>query len=80
MQVLSGLLERSSEVFHNVKTATKTYVDFESFQKISNEKKVKDLSKYTHELRWLKSPAETELMRKAASIACQVISLLLASV
>lgn len=70
-QVLSGLLERSSEVFHNVKTATKTYVDFESFQKISNEKKVKDLSKYTHELRWLKSPAETELMRKAASIACQ---------
>ncbi|XP_021772443.1 probable Xaa-Pro aminopeptidase 3 [Chenopodium quinoa] len=70
-QMLSGFLGRYSEVFHNVKTATRTYTDSESFQKTIVEGKVKDLSKYTHELRWLKSPAEVELMRKAASIACQ---------
>lgn len=75
MQMLSGILGGSSEVFHNFKTATRTYVDLESFQKILNNGKVKDLSAYTHELRWVKSPAEIKLMREAASIACQVTSL-----
>lgn len=72
MQMLSGLLERSSEVFHNVKTATRTYVELESFQKALNKGKAKDLSVYTHEMRWVKSPAEINLMREAATIACQV--------
>lgn len=70
-QMLSGILGGSSDVFHNVKTASRTYVDLESFQKTFNKGKVKDLSAYTHELRWLKSSAEIELMREAASIACQ---------
>ncbi|XP_057515366.1 intermediate cleaving peptidase 55, mitochondrial [Amaranthus tricolor] len=70
-QMLSGFLERSSEVFHNVKTATRTYVELESFQKALNKGKAKDLSVYTHEMRWVKSPAEINLMREAATIACQ---------
>ncbi|XP_019104531.2 intermediate cleaving peptidase 55, mitochondrial [Beta vulgaris subsp. vulgaris] len=70
-QMLSGILGGSSEVYHNFKTATRTYVDLESFQKILNNGKVKDLSAHTHELRWVKSPAEIKLMREAASIACQ---------
>lgn len=70
-QMLPSFLEGSTEVLHNVKTATRTYMDLESFQKAVSKGKAKDLSTYTHELRWVKSPAEIKLMREAASIACQ---------
>ncbi|KAL2924865.1 Intermediate cleaving peptidase 55 mitochondrial, partial [Bienertia sinuspersici] len=70
-QMLPGILGGSSEVFHKLETATRTYTELESFLKTANKGKVKDLSIYTHELRWFKSPAEIKLMREAASIACQ---------
>ncbi|XWS57413.1 hypothetical protein CRYUN_Cryun09bG0172100 [Craigia yunnanensis] len=35
--------------------------------------KVSDLSIFTHELRWVKSPAELKLMKESASIACQAL-------
>lgn len=72
--MLPGILGGSSEVFHKPETATRAYVELESFRNTLNKGKVKDLSTYTHELRWLKSPAEIKLMREAASIACQVTS------
>lgn len=70
-QMLPGILGGSSEVFHKQETATRAYVELESFLNTLNKGKVKDLSTYTHELRWLKSPDEIKLMREAASIACQ---------
>lgn len=72
-QVLPGIIGGSCELFHNVKTAARTYMDLESFQKVFDKGKVKDLSVFTHELRWVKSPAELNLMRESASIACQAL-------
>lgn len=67
------MIKSSSKLFHNVKTALPSYMDLEVFQKASNAGKVMDLSIHTHELRWKKSEAELNLMREAASIACQVL-------
>lgn len=67
------MIESSSQLFHNVKTASASYVGLDAFQKASSNGKVKDLSVHTHEARWVKSPAELNLMRNSASIACQVL-------
>ncbi|KAK9291790.1 hypothetical protein L1049_019740 [Liquidambar formosana] len=71
--ILSDMIRGSSKLFHNVKTAIPTYTDLEAFQKSAYNGKVKDLSIYSHELRWTKSPAELKLMRESASIACQAL-------
>ncbi|KAL9272600.1 Intermediate cleaving peptidase 55, mitochondrial-like protein [Drosera capensis] len=39
-------------LYHNVKTSTPVYKDLEAFQKAYYDGKVKDLSVYTHDLRW----------------------------
>ncbi|KAK8937347.1 hypothetical protein KSP39_PZI012729 [Platanthera zijinensis] len=70
-QVLSEMIAKASKVFHNVKTISPCYTDLESFKRAMNTGKVKDLSYFTHELRWIKSPSELKLMRQSASIACQ---------
>lgn len=70
-QVLSEMIAKASKVFHNVKTVSRSYTDLESFKRAMNNGKVKDLSYYTNELRWIKSPSELKLMRQSASIACQ---------
>jgi len=75
MQILPGIIGGSSELLHNMKTASQTYMSLESFQKAFSQGKVKDISTYTHELRWVKSPAELGLMRESASIASQVMSI-----
>lgn len=67
------MIKRSSKLFHNKLTATPTYTDLETFQKAAHGGKVSDLSIFTHELRWVKSPAELKLMKESASIACQVL-------
>ncbi|PKU83874.1 intermediate cleaving peptidase 55, mitochondrial isoform X1 [Dendrobium catenatum] len=70
-QVLPEMIGKASKVFHNRNTVSTSYTDLESFQRAMNSGKVKDLSYYTHELRWIKSPSELKLMRQSASIACQ---------
>jgi len=50
-----------------------TYMKLEYFQNLAKNGKVGDLSTLTHELRWIKSPAELKLMKESASIACQVL-------
>ncbi|XP_020582246.1 probable Xaa-Pro aminopeptidase 3 isoform X2 [Phalaenopsis equestris] len=70
-QVLSEMIDKASKVFHNTKTVSTSYTDLESFQRAFTNGAVKDLSRYTHELRWIKSPSELKLMRQSASIACQ---------
>ncbi|KAK8962913.1 hypothetical protein KSP40_PGU000651 [Platanthera guangdongensis] len=65
------MIANASKVFHNVKTISPCYTDLESFKRAMNTGKVKDLSYFTHELRWIKSPSELKLMRQSASIACQ---------
>lgn len=73
LQILPDMIGSSSKVFHNVNTAIPTYMNLQAFQKLSLRGKVKDLSMYTHEARWVKSPAELKLMRDSASIGCQVL-------
>lgn len=74
-KILPRMIESSSLLFHNVKTASSSYVGLEAFQKASYNGKVKDFSVHTHEARWVKSPAELNLMRNSASIACQALLL-----
>lgn len=67
------MIGTSSILFHNVKTEAPIYTNLDAFQKQTYTGNVQDLSIYTHELRWIKSPAELKLMRESASIACQVL-------
>ncbi|XP_021283513.1 probable Xaa-Pro aminopeptidase 3 isoform X6 [Herrania umbratica] len=72
-EILPGMIKRSCKLFHNTLTATPTYTDMETFQKAAHVGKVSDLSIFTHDLRWVKSPAELKLMKESASIACQAL-------
>lgn len=72
-EILPDMIKGSSKLFHNVNTAVPRYMDLEAFQKAAYGGKVKDFSKYTHEARWIKSPAELKLMRDSASIGCQAL-------
>lgn len=73
LQILKNMIENSSTLFHNKYTAKPTYTSLQAFQKLASRGKVMDLSMYTHEARWIKSPAELKLMRDSASIGCQVL-------
>lgn len=68
------MIRGSSKLFHNVQTATSAYTELEAFKKVAYCNNVRDLSIYTHQLRWIKSPSEIKLMKESASIACQVLS------
>lgn len=72
-EILPDMLRGSSKLFHNVQTAIPSYTNLEAFQKLLFSNNVKDLSIYTHQLRWIKSPAEIKLMKESASIACQAL-------
>lgn len=72
LQILPGMIRGSSKLFHNMQTATPIYTELDDFHRAALTGKVKDLSNFTHELRWIKSPAELKLMKEAASIVCQV--------
>lgn len=69
--ILPEMIGKASRLLHNVKTATPSYMELEGFQRAKCNNRVKDVSVYTHELRWRKSTSELELMRQSASIACQ---------
>lgn len=73
LQILKNMIENSSTLFHNKYTAKPIYTSLQAFQKLASRGKVMDLSMYTHEARWVKSPAELKLMRDSASIGCQVL-------
>lgn len=73
LQILPDMIGRSSKLFHNQETAVQTYTNLEAFQKADFYGAVRNLSRLTHELRWVKSPAELKLMRESASIGCQVL-------
>jgi Xaa-Pro aminopeptidase len=70
------MIRGSSKLYHNVQTATSAYTELEAFKKLAYCNNVNDLSIYTHQLRWIKSPSELKLMKESASIACQVRSTL----
>lgn len=72
VQVLPGMISHATKVYHNVMTALPSYMAFEAFRELDHNNKVKDISYLTHELRWVKSSSEVNLMRQSASIACQV--------
>lgn len=72
VQILPDMIRRSSNLYHNLETALPTYMELEAFRKASLSNKVKDISLYTDELRWIKSSSEIKLMKQSASIACQV--------
>ncbi|XP_039127335.1 intermediate cleaving peptidase 55, mitochondrial [Dioscorea cayenensis subsp. rotundata] len=70
-EVLPGMISHATKVYHNVMTALPSYMAFEAFRELDHNNKVKDISYLTHELRWVKSSSEVNLMRQSASIACQ---------
>jgi Xaa-Pro aminopeptidase len=72
-KILPDMIEKSSKLFHNGLTAVPTYMDLDEFKKAADGGKVKDLSLYTHEARWIKSAAELKLMRETTSIACRAL-------
>ncbi|CAI9103579.1 OLC1v1002090C1 [Oldenlandia corymbosa var. corymbosa] len=72
-KILPGIIKSSSQLFHNVNTASSIYTDLEAFQTAVRTKKVKDSSCITHEARWIKSEAELTLMRNSAAIASQAL-------
>ncbi|KAJ4719318.1 Metallopeptidase M24 family protein [Melia azedarach] len=72
-KILPDMIGRSSRLFHNRETGVKAYVDLEAFRRADSYDMVSNLSKFTHELRWVKSSAELKLMRESASIACQAL-------
>jgi Xaa-Pro aminopeptidase len=72
IQILPELIERSKGVYHNVKTSSSSYKNLDAFRRASLNNKVKDLTYYTDELRWIKSKSEIKLMRESASIVSQV--------
>ncbi|KAM7481818.1 hypothetical protein LguiB_006401 [Lonicera macranthoides] len=65
------MIENTTNIYEKIQATVPTYMDLEAFKKATNGGKVKDLSLYTHEARWIKSPTELKLMRETASIACQ---------
>ncbi|KAJ1696011.1 hypothetical protein LUZ63_012709 [Rhynchospora breviuscula] len=71
-KLLPQILKGATTVFHNPNTAASSpYFKLDAFQKALANYQVKDISTYTHKLRWIKSPSEITLMRESASIACQ---------
>ncbi|CAN6361328.1 unnamed protein product [Urochloa humidicola] len=70
-KILPEMIERSKGVYHNVKTASSSYKNLDAFRRASLNNKVKDLTHYTDELRWIKSKSEIKLMRESASIVSQ---------
>ncbi|KAL3620676.1 aminopeptidase [Castilleja foliolosa] len=72
-KILSRMIDCSSKLFHNVSTASSAYTNLEAFKKAAYSDKVKDFSVHSHEVRWVKSEAEINLMRNSASIACQAL-------
>uniref|UniRef100_A0A804LQI6 Aminopeptidase P N-terminal domain-containing protein n=1 Tax=Zea mays TaxID=4577 RepID=A0A804LQI6_MAIZE len=69
-KILPELIEQSKGVYHNVNT-TSSYKNLDAFRRASLNNKVKDLTNYTDELRWVKSKSEIKLMRESASIVSQ---------
>ncbi|XP_045793477.1 intermediate cleaving peptidase 55, mitochondrial isoform X1 [Trifolium pratense] len=74
-EILPDMIRGSSKLYHNVQTATSAYTELEAFKKLAYCNNVNDLSVYTHQLRWIKSPSELKLMKESASIACQALLL-----
>ncbi|XP_062204464.1 intermediate cleaving peptidase 55, mitochondrial isoform X1 [Phragmites australis] len=70
-KILPEIIERSKVVYHNVKTSSSSYRNLDAFRRASLNNRVKDLTYYTDELRWIKSKSETRLMRESASIVSQ---------
>ncbi|KAK7269443.1 hypothetical protein RIF29_22169 [Crotalaria pallida] len=74
-EILPDMIRGSSKLFHNVLTATPEYMKLDAFQKQASRNNVRDLSTYTHQLRWIKSPAELKLLKDSAAVACQALLL-----
>ncbi|VAI28383.1 unnamed protein product [Triticum turgidum subsp. durum] len=70
-KILPEMIEQSKVVYHNAKPSTSSYRNFDAFRRASLNNKVKDLTHYTDELRWIKSKSEIKLMRESASIVSQ---------
>ncbi|XP_031497704.1 intermediate cleaving peptidase 55, mitochondrial isoform X2 [Nymphaea colorata] len=72
-EILPDMVDKASMLFLNVGTSLPNCLNFDALGKASRDRRIKDLGKYTHEMRWIKSPSELKLMKESASIACQAI-------
>ncbi|KAJ6798666.1 putative Xaa-Pro aminopeptidase 3 [Iris pallida] len=72
-KILPEMIGKEPTLFHNMNTAAPSYMKLEDFRRAMQSGRVKDLSHYTHDVRWIKSSSEIKLMRQSASIACQAL-------
>jgi Xaa-Pro aminopeptidase len=66
------MLERAKTVFCDLGSLTPLVAELEAFQTALQQGRVRSLNRYSHQMRWVKSPSELQLMRNAASITCKV--------
>ncbi|CAN6467301.1 unnamed protein product [Victoria cruziana] len=72
-EILPDMVNKASTLFLNVGTSLPNCLNFDALSKASRDRRIKDIAKYTHEMRWIKSPSELKLMKESASIACQAV-------
>ena len=75
MQILPRLIKQAKGIYVDDELPPECVLKkLGAFKEADDEKKVRSIQRYAFEPRWIKSPAEINLMKKSASIASQVDS------
>lgn len=72
MQLLPDMIHRAKAVLLDIASQRQMLWSQPAVQEALRQQKVEPIQKYTHQIRWIKSPSEVERMREAAAITCQV--------
>lgn len=72
-KVLPEMLGRAKAIFCDLGSLTPVVAELDAFQTALQEGRVRSLTRYSHQMRWVKSPSELNLMRQAASITCEAV-------
>ncbi|KAG0609260.1 hypothetical protein M758_8G171000 [Ceratodon purpureus] len=72
-KVLPEMLGRAKAIYCDLGLLTPFVAELDAFQTALQQGRVRSLNRYSHQMRWVKSPSELTLMRKAASITCKAM-------
>ncbi|KAG6546002.1 hypothetical protein Mapa_012665 [Marchantia paleacea] len=70
-EILPGMIRRAANIMYDTSCPKPLFWGLPDIQEAKQNHKVQTLQKYSHKLRWIKSPAEVQRMREAADITCQ---------
>ncbi|KAJ7550385.1 hypothetical protein O6H91_07G098300 [Diphasiastrum complanatum] len=70
-QILTPMLSQKNAIFYDGSSLDPRFWRLPPIQQAMSRKRVQNLRKYTHQVRWIKSQAEIDLMRQSAGIASQ---------